>query len=189
MIFGIGVNKTATYSLAEALRTLGLTTVHDHRRMKHLCDGLRELTEPDDRFDAQTAYFDSPLFTYWQELKRLYPEARFILTTRDKEDWMRSRIIHVLWNRAHGRTEWTEINTRLWSAEWDLHHAAVREAFADSDRYLELDLCAAPGWSPLCEFLDVPVPHDPFPCGNTGLQRLRDLVTFYERRAVRNDES
>ena len=51
------------------------------------------------------------------------------------------------------------------------HNQAVRETIPE-DRLLEFQ--AKDGWEPLCEFLDVPVPDEPYP-------RTNDLVEFRQK--------
>lgn len=52
-----------------------------------------------------------------------------------------------------------------------------------------LEWSASDGWEPLCEFLDKPVPDEPFPSGNPTTewaQRVGATMLEYKQRAVRN---
>ena len=58
---------------------------------------------------------------------------------------------------------------------YERHNQDVRDAFAESDRFLEFEV--AQGWEPLCAFLDKPVPDEPFP-------RVNDTDSFRERFGI-----
>jgi len=175
-VFGIGLNKTGTTSLHEALQTLGYRSLHwggpqarslvrramaEGRPMLHYLD--RELE----------AVCDLEEVTYnFQLADAQYPGARFILTVRDLEAWIESRCRHVESNRAakaagkyHG--SFLEIDVDAWRADYLNHTERVREHFRDRpDDLLELDVAAGNGWGPLCAFLGHEVPEAPFPSQN-----------------------
>lgn len=84
--------------------------------------------------------------TLFKELDMQYPGSKFILNTRDKSKWLKSRSKHLCYNminypQVNGRT-YAELFTHIyhcsteevlerWSKEWDEHHAAVQEYFKD----------------------------------------------------------
>ena len=75
------------------------------------------------------------LFPY---LAAQYPDAVFILNTRNREAWIRSRLTHgknlSYARRAMVHYDITSINelTHLWRAEWEQHHRNVTEFFGDN---------------------------------------------------------
>lgn len=180
-IFCIGLNKTGTTSLHEALGRLGFTSLHwggpALRRFIEvsLASGrpLLELIDPHiDAFsDIQV------LSEHYELLDRQYPGSRFILTTRPLDDWIDSRKRHVASNRRrqasgtyHG--DFLTVDEPAWRDHWTCHVDAVRSHFAGRPEFLELDLTMDPDWEPLCGFLGVAVPTLPFPWTNRGRDDL-----------------
>jgi hypothetical protein len=106
-------------------------------------------------------------------LDRDYPGSKFILTVRDVESWVTSRIRHVEHNRAlrddgrpHG--DFLDVDVDGWLAEREAHHVAVLSHFAGRpDDLLVIDLCAGQGWERLAPFLGWErIPERPFPWEN-----------------------
>lgn len=79
-IFGIGLSKTGTTSLAHALEILGYRT-KDYPGLSRYRAG--DLSSVDlavvDAYDALT---DTPIPSFYRELDQRYPGAKFILTVR-----------------------------------------------------------------------------------------------------------
>ncbi len=174
LVFGIGLNKTGTRSLHDALEALGYTPLHwggpasrlaveraeaeGAPLLSHLAgyDAFSDILALSERFDV---------------LDEQYPHSRFILTTRRVEAWLSSRRRHVERNQveaAAGRYRGTflVIDEDAWRAERAEHHARVRAHFAGRpDALLELDIerDGERGWDLLCPFLGVAVPDLPFP--------------------------
>jgi hypothetical protein len=74
-----------------------------------------------------------------------YPDARFILNTRRRADWLRSRTRHSNGRYIQLAMDRTGLDRdgvlQMWSEDWDSHHAAVRAYFADKpDRLIEFDI-------------------------------------------------
>ncbi|MFY1692013.1 sulfotransferase family protein [Plantactinospora sp. WMMB782] len=139
---------------------------------------------------------DWPSVYFWRELIEVYPEARVLLTVRDPQRWYdsvrdtiyRARSIDpeaappglreavrehpelldqprltdaLVWQGTFGgRFEDREHALRVYAD----HNAEVR-ATVPADRLLEFDV--ARGWEPLCAFLGVDLPAEPFPLLNT----------------------
>ncbi len=175
-VFGIGLNKTGTLSLHEALEFLGYRSLH-HGGMetmslvqKAIAEGKPMLTPLDPDFEAFTDIFGLTYHFYLADVQ--YPGSRFILTVRELDDWLDSRRRHVEKNRemnAAGQYQdgFLKVDLELWEAEYVEHEAVVRGYFADRpDDLLVFKLIGGDGWEPLCEFLGHPVPEAPFPWTN-----------------------
>jgi len=97
-VFGIGFYKTGTTSLFEALRVLGYDTVNGDTPGSYpgADDGITLIRQIDagdfhlPTFEMFDAFTDNPYFRIWREIHAMYPEARYILTTRDEESWIAS---------------------------------------------------------------------------------------------------
>jgi sulfotransferase family protein len=152
--------------------------------------------EPVD-WDAVFAGYEStvdwPGVSFWRELVARYPDAKVLLTVRDPERWyasVRSTIhpaahpdspeLRALAAAMPGIAEGRELTDLLiWEREFSgrgddpeyvkrvftEHNAAVRRE-VPADRLLVYRV--GDGWEPLCAFLGVPVPDEPFPHLNDG---------------------
>lgn len=187
-VFGIGLSKTGTTSLHEALSALGYRSCHWQSdefsgHLSALIDAGEELP-----FEAFTDV--ASVVERFRDLDRLYPDAAFILTTRDLDDWLRSRARHVSLNRAEvasgvAQHSWTSIDFDAWKSERIRHHESVLRHFkSQPDKLLIFDICGGDGWEPLCKFLRCAVPSQPFPRvdplsvrdGQVSLQRAVHVV-------------
>jgi hypothetical protein len=181
-VFCIGLNKTGTRSLSEALTILGLRSLHwggsdaaDALRRgpeiraaveRALAEGRPLLAD----IEEADAYSDIlALSTNFDVLDRQYPASKFILTVRDLDDWLDSRRRHVETNiERHARGEYNGtflvVDYPGWTEEKTSHEQRVRSYFADRpNALLVMDIAAGDGWDELCPFLDREVPDEPFP--------------------------
>ena len=177
MIFGIGLGRTGTRSLTEALCLMGFKAVHWDDRGQHVLDRWyeSEVCLPTDL----DAFIEGPFVRWWRMADRLYPGSRFILTTRDKSEWLASVERWMKRNNPQSGDEWfhrrllfwgtTRFHRELFSAAWDEHHETVSQYFADRTDLLVLDIAATPPaalWSALSHFTGRAAPNVPFPHRN-----------------------
>lgn len=189
-IFGIGLSKTGTTSLASALEILGYRT-RDYPGVQSYAPG--DLSSIDaqllERHDALT---DTPIPSFYRELDWHYPGSKFILTVRDMDGWLQSCRKQFTarqaeqQNEAHNRLFIDLYDTAVFDeakfrAGYERFVAGVHHHFAGRPQdLLVLDVTAGQGWNELCAFLGRPVPQQPFPKANvTRIQwmDLQDLVS------------
>lgn len=193
-IIGAGLGRTGTLSLKLALEHLGFGPCYHmleimsvaQVRMPQWLQVVRGAPEWDAIFDGFASTVDYPTCTYWRELAAHYPEAKVILSTRDAEGWFDSVQRTIFSPESLGRT--SEGPTS------EFFRGAVIGAFADriDDRDFMVDyfrrweadvVASVPperllvhrlgaGWEPLCAFLGVPVPAQPYPRVNTSEDML-----------------
>jgi hypothetical protein len=194
-VIGAGFGRTGTRSLQQALQQLGFTKCY-HMAEVFQNPGHSELWEAavngtafdwDTLFEGYRAGVDWPVAGFWRELADYYPDAKLILSTRDPEGWFKSvhntiypDAIAALESDHPDRQRWARwVNALIWEGDLegtlDDHDAAievfnrhleeVREAIPP-ERLLVFE--ATDGWEPLCAFLDVPVPAEPYPRTNTS---------------------
>jgi hypothetical protein len=176
-IFCIGLNKTATTSLHQALETLGIRGLHwggpatGDRIERALAEG-RPLV---DDFAGYDAFSDIQVLSdNFELLDRQYPGSKFILTTRDLEGWIESRRSHVLRNAARNQRgqydgDFLTVDEAAWAKQYHEHHTRVRAYFADRPGdLLVMDIVAGDGYEVLCPFLGLPIPDEPFPWSHRG---------------------
>lgn len=172
--FQIGFSKCGTTAIWAFLNRCGIPCVHYDRgrlarRMRdNLAAGRRPLEGYDHRYRAFTNmnhnepddYFDA--FKEYAALDRAYG-GRFILNTRPREHWLRSRMSHDARRlRARrlanhrlrfGTDDPAEVADR-WRAEWEEHHRRV-VAEIPAERLLVFDIESDPP-ERLCDFVGVP---------------------------------
>ncbi|MGH8887299.1 MAG: sulfotransferase family protein [Egibacteraceae bacterium] len=174
-VFGIGLSKTGTKSLSQALSQLGLRTIHFPLVRSEVLRATYELPILREH-DAAT---DACVAVLFPHLDRRYPASKFILTVREKESWLRSceryyAIADAIWEHEGSLDRalfWRllvygchRFNRERFSYVYDRH---VREALHHfKDRCADLlvmNICDGDGWDLLCPFLERPQPTGPFP--------------------------
>ncbi|KAF2773960.1 hypothetical protein EJ03DRAFT_251458, partial [Teratosphaeria nubilosa] len=181
-IFVLGLSKTGTTSIGDALALLGYKRLGwKDIRSRHLVHTWANGDHS--ALITQTRYFDAfedlPWPFMYQEMAEMYPDAKFLLSLRkDDETWLRSMRRHV------GRGEWqpysyfygttqVEGNEETVLNSYRNHTENVRAYFRDQPhRYAELNIDHGdPNWDVLCRLADCPdgrVPSVPFPRSNTA---------------------
>lgn len=113
-VFGIGLSHTATTSLNAALNILGVKSIHwpvDKTTYQELSCGHYDLTILKE-YQAVTDITVSP---FYQALDRNYPGSKFILTTRNKESWIKSMaIINKIWKEFAHKNSLQRFSLALW---------------------------------------------------------------------------
>jgi len=182
-VFGLGLSKTGTSTLTEALNILRIRTVH----YPHDEQTFEELKRGDYRLSVLRDYqgvTDTPIAPYYAQFDRAWPGSKFIITVRDKDSWLRSAATHWLILKVTGRNAHDQafqtftdfvsaavygciyFNAERFSYAYDMHLRNVQLYFADRPNdLLVLDICGGKaGWAQLCNFLGVPIPRNiPFP--------------------------
>jgi 3'-phosphoadenosine 5'-phosphosulfate (PAPS) 3'-phosphatase len=184
-IFGIGLSKTGTTSLAAALEILGYRT-RDYPGLSSYTPG--DLSCIDQQVLAQNeALTDTPIPSFYRELDQHYPGAKFILTVRDMDGWLLSckkqftPKLAEKQNEAHNRLFMdlygtTVFDEALFLRGYQQFVEGVRHHFRDRPQdLLVLDVAGGDGWDALCAFLGKPVPEIPFPKANVTRIRWMDL--------------
>lgn len=171
-IMGVGMPRTGTASLCEALQILGFNAIHHEPERIDLDavkkDSLRVYDDVDAVVDMPAAYFH-------HELTSIYHVPTLILTGRDTNTWWESikahtNQIHVSANQAHIRYT-DQLHTLLfgtafpheylWKRAYNLWNLRLARQGAAC-----LDISAGDKWDVLCSFLGVPEPDAEFPWEN-----------------------
>jgi hypothetical protein len=185
-IFCIGLSKTGTTSLTDALRILGCDAVHWYatkRAFRYIDEGV----DIDwDFFEQHDAFADTPIARIYRQLDARYPHARFILTLRDPDAWLASFKdqfapggLDAFSARLHQDLYGTaSYDADLCRAALLRHQAEVERHFAGREQsLLTLDITRGDGWEVLCNFLDRPVPEVPFPYRFSKRERYSQTAT------------
>jgi hypothetical protein len=207
MIFGIGLSKTGTSSLAKALKVLGYKVKHyplestqwtGPKAAKVVLPVLNTINRLFGKetfsyretlyrnynnhfnlsfFENYEAACDLPLALYYKELYEHYPDAKFILTTRDLDSWLNSAEKHFtvgirsIFQHHRNRVrldiyDSIEFDRQKFLNAYTQHTINVRNFFAGKDNYLELDVCEGDGYDKLSPFLGKEIISENFPREN-----------------------
>jgi hypothetical protein len=178
-VFGIGLNKTGTSTLAACLRELGFRHTSCDLKLTRQAhrDNMGPVFEWADQYES---FEDWPWPLVYKELDHRYDDAKFILTRRSSpEVWFDSLKRHAL---RTGPTEYRKIayghemplgKKKEHIDQYRTHNAEVRRHFSGREEKLA-ELCweEGDGWEKLCSFLDEPVPDVPFPHEKKGRPAL-----------------
>ncbi|MCV2867124.1 sulfotransferase family protein [Defluviimonas sp. WL0002] len=186
-VIGTGFGRTGTESMRLALNRLGFgPTHHMHEvnadpKQKAMWRALMKGAKPDWDliFNGYGACVDWPSAHWWRDLVAYYPEAKVILTHRSAESWWKSfeRTILQVYRTARDPDSFAAFLPTVLGgdpADRDTAIAAYRRNVEDvlsavpNGRLLVHELGS--GWEPLCDFLGVGVPDEPYPVSNNAEQ-------------------
>ncbi|KKN79763.1 hypothetical protein LCGC14_0336180 [marine sediment metagenome] len=180
-IIGIGMPRTGTASLCEALRILGYNAIH------HAPERIDLDTVNADTFaglyDDVDAAVDMPAAFFHREIGQAYAGlgVKFILTTRDTDEWWESIKFHANKIRVSADVSHIRYTDRLHQLLFgcaEPHEFLWKRRFVDwategipyfswdLARVLCIDISAGDKWEPLCRFLGKPIPDVEFPWRN-----------------------
>ncbi len=153
-------------------------------------------------FSGYQAAVDWPSCTFYRELMQSYPEAKVVLSVRDPERWYESALNTVYtMKRQRPPASWLfaaipqvrrfvrMVDTVVWRGTFGGRFEDKAYAIGVFNAHIEEVKRTVPpekllifdvkeGWKPLCAFLGVPVPEEPFP-------HLNDRADFREQASWR----
>ena len=199
-VIGVGVGRTGTYSLKTALNQLGCGPSHHMEEVLHnqpvqvplWTAAVHGHADWHAIYKTYNSAVDWPTACFYRELLDAYPKAKFVLTVRNAESWAESfsetiykllaqkdempKEMQAWFEMAIAVTEKTGFPASLdqhgLMAAFAAHNDAVKAAIP-AEQLLVFEV--KEGWPPLCAFLDLPVPVEPFPRTN-GRSEFWDLV-------------
>lgn len=166
-VFCVGWHKTGTTSVAEFLRRIGFLTVDDAYRVSPQIAGYETYIQKTLRgFDA---FADMPFPLMTDRLVRDYPDAHFIHTVRDEDDWMESAIrqfsgtTHPIRERAYEGYADPEGHEDAWRLRYRLHNRHVESLSSQMEHYLKIDIEGENKGEQIADFLGKNVKDGLFP--------------------------
>lgn len=174
-IFAIGLPKTGTTSLYQALKLLNYRTLHNPLDFRILSYNKGIYKYPEEAWggwDAITNFGEH----FYPQLDINYPGSKFILTLRDKESWLKSSekwfSIPPLYPPRDNKSRLETFGCITFQRErfsyiYDLHVKNAKNYFCNrSHDFLLLPLETEDKWEKLCPFLGKPIPNQPYPYGH-----------------------
>jgi len=201
-VIGAGVGRTGTNSLRLALNQLGRGPCYHMYELAlnppvnvplwaAAVDGHADWERI---FTGYESAVDWPTAGFFQELSAAYPSAKFVLTIRSPESWAESFSETIYKVLAMGdqvpevMKPWFDMViavVRKTGFPFGLDLPGLAKAFVAHSEAVKAAVPAErlliyqvkDGWGPLCAFLDVPTPTDPFP-------RTNDRSEFWDAIAA-----
>lgn len=199
-VIGAGFGRTGTLTLKTALERLGFGPCYHMSVCSANAEtdvpfwraaGRGEAVDWDEFFADYRATTDWPACDFYRELVERYPDAKVILSVRDPRRWYES-VASTIYpasrrSRSDRASAWREmVEEMIWRGTFggrfeemdaaievfERHNAEVART-VPPERLLEFRV--QDGWEPLCGFLGVPVPEEPFPHANERRAFLTDL--------------
>jgi hypothetical protein len=190
-VVGAGFGRTGTLSLKSALEKIGFGPCYhmfevmqhpEHIPMWHRL-AMEGVMDWDALFRDYRATVDWPGARWWREIAAHFPDAKVLLSLRDPEAWYSSMYdtiyqpmktpptpdlpdfrrlqMEMVRKSVLEETFDNRFEDKAYAiAVFNRHNQEVRDSI-DPKRLLVFD--ARQGWEPLCRFLEVPVPGEPFP--------------------------
>ena len=205
-VIGAGFGRTGTLSLKEALEKIGYGPCHHMKEVFLNSDqteyfylaSMGEKVDWDEVFKDYNSTVDWPAAAYYKELSDKYPDAKIILGMRDANSWYdsASTTIYLMsqnfpkWIRfIFPRTSklFTMIDKTVFvepfSYRFEDRESTIKvfnDHVEEVKRVIpeEKLLMHSPKdvWEPLCEFLDVPIPEEPYPWVNDSKVFAKRLI-------------
>jgi len=182
-VVGVGLGRTGTNSLCDALNHLGVPTKHTPGPLtpRDLRSGTKHVAVLRDYQGIANG-----TGTPYRRIDREFPGSTFILTVRrDVDAWLESKRRYAElelknWSsydeerRASKRLIREEVygsfefDALLWRESYERHTQAVVDYFAGrAESLLIMDISSGDGWDVLCPFLGAPEPTIAFPHANS----------------------
>ena len=190
-VVGAGFGRTGTLSLKSALEMIGFGPCyhmlevfprHEHVAMWHRL-AFENSIDWDLLFRDFQATVDWPSTRWWREIAAHFPDAKVLLSVRDPEAWHKSMSDTIYqpmnWPMPDNAPENVRLQNQMVRRAimadtfdnrfedkahaigvFNRHIQEVRDTI-DPGRLLVFDV--REGWAPLCRFLEVPIPDEPFP--------------------------
>ncbi len=209
-IIGAGYGRTGTMSLKLALEQLGFVKCYHMQEVfmhpEHIpmwaAAHRGEAVDWAQLYEGYRASVDWPSCNLWQEHAALYPNAKIILSTRDPDSWYTS-VMNTIYRSSTMARDSKDPTARQFG-EWacditwrrlfddrmedrghaiDVYNKHVEhvKATAPKDRLLVFE--AAQGWEPLCRFLRVGVPDEPYPRVNTTDDFMNRIAQLADQKS------
>lgn len=188
IVFGVGLSKTGSTSMATAMPMLGYQTKDQIFDLNEVDAPVEAATDPNQRY----YYKITPIAKKFSEVDKKYPGAKFILTVRNVDDWLKSCARQFRKPVEPGTPGFQRrmetfgaavFNEDSFRESFARHVQEIKDYFRGREQdLLVIDVCGGEGWDKLCKFLGEKVPSEVFPRENvTGsrerfFRRLKGLI-------------
>ena len=195
------MNKTGTSTIKHCFRVLQLTPIASPttyspevlKKIHHFYDqkNYGDMLKLAERYKS---FEDRPwnMWSMYRHLHERFPDSLFILTVRDTESWWRSteRWITItkpeVLSRYQLHLRVQQPSKESMTESYHRYNAEVEAYFAGTGKLLIMDIEKGDGWTPLCNFLQIPEPQVPFPHANRQTYTLEDADAIKTSRRLKH---
>jgi len=193
-VVGSGLGRTGTKSMQTALNMLGFGPCHHmvevfaHPESRFLwMDAAAGKPDWDAIFANYRSMVDYPGAFHWRALAAYYPNAKVLHTVRDPDQWFESTQATIF--APDGPTSkpgpfspffatfisafGEHLHDRAFMTDYFRRHTEEVIRTIPAERLLVYTV--GDGWGPLCKFLGVPVPAEPYPSENSRADFIANL--------------
>lgn len=178
-VFIIGSHKTGTTTMERCLIKLGFNMLPRGIGYQNI---IHEVNKNYEKFrpfiEKYDGFQDSPWChnDLYKWIHKNYPDSKFILTTRDTQNWLDS---FIRWTTQYPfiRTKdfWKYISKSCYGvndliehhdvmiSKYEARNKEIIEYFKGNENFMEFDIENNNGWKQLCNFLNVDVINGSFP--------------------------
>lgn len=189
-VFIIGFQKTGTTSLEHALEYLGYRVYGGDKNLMKYENKTELKSYIKDTLKSWDAVQDMPWPLFYKELFELYPDAKFILTIRDTEKWIKSVVQYFasiripLHQKIYG-VPCAEGYEYRYIELYEHYNAEILKYFNDKSNFLVMELGRNFDYNTLCGFLNIThIPDENFPHSRNNKKRILPKYKLY--RCVRS---
>ena len=190
-VFVIGFQKTGTTSLDLALQKLGYKVycvdknLLKFEKSKDIKSYIKKILK---NWDAVQ---DMPWPLFYRELYELYPDAKFILTKREPDDWFSSvkrffGSIRIPFHKKIYNVPCAEGHEKEYKAVYNKHNDSVLKFFGEKDNFFFFFPKLNFNYRVLCHFLQIEsIPLEDFPhARNNKKRRLPNYKLYRDLRSM-----
>lgn len=196
-IIGAGFGRTGTLSIRYALEELGYGPCYHMKaaltRPWHIPFWLKAIDGKKVNwkrfFRKYSSTIDWPACEFYKELMEEFPDAKVILNIREPNEWYESALRTIYRIQSYFPWWFPKIFVKMqenliWQGRFEgrfeerefainnfLRHAEEVKKHVPEDKLLVYDV--NDGWEPLCKFLGVDMPQNPFPHHHEQKEYLR----------------
>jgi hypothetical protein len=185
-IVGSGLGRTGTKSMQTALNMLGFGPCHHmvevfaHPESRFLwMDAAAGKPDWDAIFAGYQSMVDYPGAHHWRAIAAYYPDAKVLHTVRDPDQWFESTQATIFAPDGPASkpgpfspffatfldTFGEHLHDRAFMTDYFRRHTEEVIRTIPADRLLVYTV--GDGWGPLCKFLGVKIPAEPYPSENS----------------------
>lgn len=188
-VFVIGFQKTGTTSLETAMEVLGYRVYGGDKNLMKFPEkeDLRNyILKVMSDWDAAQ---DMPWPLFYKELREFYPNAKFILTYRDPERWIKSVVqyfgsIRIPLHQKIYNVPCAEGYEEIYLKTYNDFNAEVQEYFKNDENFLLMKMGENFDYKTLCEFLQVEISSEEFPRSRKNVQKLAKKKLYRNLRSA-----
>jgi hypothetical protein len=177
-IFNLGLSKTGTTSFNSLMKELNLKSIHDTPISEHTIDELKKEFVYADCFSGTLAHRFKDIYEAW-------PQAKYILTTRNTKTWLKSARKQFCEENGMGMFQFREDvfgTYEIWKLsdeeliyKYNKINEEIKDFFKDKENFMELNFIDSTDkknlMKKLLNFLEIEsVTNLEFPHGNQGVR-------------------